>query len=164
MTSNAGGGVAGGLDRQLWGTPNAGDASSWNASWTEIWDMDGFHPETGGWDNYLTMLKHWYQGSSSRKFRLCHSSGRVPPDPKTDSNPIWRPLLKEGLIVDQMVPKSGRYGAAYELRGQRWSAVRFYDSYIEGGAQGLNPELYGKDAHHATCVVAFSHARALTSL
>ena len=167
MATNPGGGVTGGLSSELWGTPGGGGKdpkSSWSASWTEVWDMDGFHPNTGGWNNYLTLLNQWYGQSSFRKFRLCHSSGRAPRDPKTDPHPIWAPLLKEGLIVDQTVPSSGTFGEAHELQGKRWSAVRFDNSYIEGGAQGVYPELYGKDAHHATCVVAFSHGRALTSL
>jgi hypothetical protein len=167
MATRPGGGVTGGLSSPLWGTPGGGAVdpnSSWTSSWTEVWDMDGFHPTTGGWNNYLTLLNHWYGQTSSRKFRLFHSSDRAPPDPKTDPHPIWQPLLKQGLTVDQTVPVSGAFGAAHELQGQRWSAVRFDNSYIKGGAQGVYPELFGKDAHHATCVVAFSHGRALTSL
>ena len=167
MATRGGGGVTGELGSQLWGTPGGGGAdpnSAWTASWTEVWDMDGFHPDTGGWQNYLTLLDQWYGQNPARGFRLCHSSGRSPPNPKTDANPIWKPLLKEGLSVDQIVAASGPFGAAYELQGSRWAAVRFDNSYIEGGAQGVFPELYGKDAHHATCIVAFSHARALTKL
>jgi hypothetical protein len=88
----------------------------------------------------------------------------LPPNPKSDSHPIWQLLLKQGLTVDQSVLASGAFGAAHELQGPRWSAVRFDDSYIIGGAEGVYPELFGKDAHHATCVVAFSHGRALTGL
>ncbi|HEY1796174.1 MAG TPA: carboxypeptidase-like regulatory domain-containing protein [Stellaceae bacterium] len=167
MATRPGGGVAGGLNSQLWGTPAGSGAdpnAAWTASWTELWDMDGFHPNTGGWTNYVKLLGQWYGQSSSRKFRLCHSSGRSPPDPKTSSDPFWQSLVKAGLTVDQTVPASGAFGTAHELQGTRWAAVRFDNSYIDGGAQGVYPELYGKDAHHATCVVGFSYGRALTSL
>jgi hypothetical protein len=158
-------GVGSGLVEQYWGAPRGqgqDPSAAWSTSWRELWDMDGFHPATGGWGNYLQLLQKWYDQNATKVIRLCHSSGRVPPNPLTDTNPIWKELLKQGITLQRDVAASGSFGTARELHGERWSVVAFSDAYVANGADDVLPVL--GDAHHATAKVAFSHSSALTSV
>jgi hypothetical protein len=65
------------IDR-IWGCSDQDADATFVKSWQEIWDMDGFHSETTGADVYLARLNIWVFRNSTRKVRLCHSSGRQP--------------------------------------------------------------------------------------
>jgi hypothetical protein len=133
---------------------------AFNASFRELWDLDGYHPQTGGWPAYLDMLDRWC--GDNRTLRLCHSGGRVPQHPKTDPHRLWKRLIGEGVTVDRSLGPVPGMGAAQELHGKRWSVVSFDDAYIETAPQAGTPPL--SDAHHATPKVAFSHVTALSPI
>jgi hypothetical protein len=135
-------------------------AASFNASFQELWDLDGYHPQTGGWPAYLDLLERWC--GDKRILRLCHSSGRVPQNPKTDSHKLWKRLMGEGVTVDRSLGPLPGIGTAQELHGKRWSVVSFDDEYIITSPQAGTPPL--SDAHHATPKVAFSHVTALSPI
>ncbi len=145
-----------------WGTAQNNAQATWDTAWREIWDMDGFHPTTGGWDSYLSLLQRWYAHDSSRSVRLCHSSGRVPRDPVTDRSPFWRDLLRDPVTFGRSWPPGSGPGWARELHNARSSVIAFADGYIAGGDADTHPVL--GDAHHATCSLAFSHSIALTNV
>jgi hypothetical protein len=164
--------LGGVFTQRYWGCPRGsglGDPENmFRESWQELWDMDGFHPDTGGWPAYLDQLNVWAVRDTKRMVRLCHSSGRVPPNPREDKHKLWKRLIAEGITVERKIP------GARELQGQRWSVVAFDDSYISyippGGVKSVGWQvpwlLYepsqDPDAHHATTRVAFSHCVALS--
>jgi hypothetical protein len=140
---------------------SSGGPRMWSSAWKELWDLDGFHPATGGWPNYLSLVSQWVSDDPARVLRLWHSSGRVPPDPLTDPAPLWKQLLREGETFRRYPPASAA-GFARELHGKRWSVVAFSDSYVADGPATVLPPL--GDAHHATPKVGFSHGTALTTV
>ena len=149
--------------QQYWGCPRASGLpdphDAFNAAWQEIWDMDGFHPDTGGWPTYLDLLKTWMKANNNRSFRLCHSYGRVPPNPKTDKNPLWTTLMNESKPnVDLTLKSSPKFGGGREIHAQRWSAVAFDDAYVANTiAKPPGLPYLGPSGHDNTPVVAFSH-------
>ncbi|MDJ0344433.1 hypothetical protein QMK19_21045 [Streptomyces sp. H10-C2] len=158
-----------GFPQRYWGCPTSPGASgggsaeaAFGAAWQEVWDLDGFHPATGGWANYLDLLGGWYRPGGARTLRLIHSSGRVPPDPKTSDHPLFRRLRGEGVTVDRTVPATRGIGGARELHGQAWSVIELDDAYIGNDPAVGTPFL--ADAHHATPKVGFSHCAALSPL
>ncbi|KOV58156.1 carboxypeptidase-like regulatory domain-containing protein [Streptomyces sp. MMG1121] len=155
-----GGGPLTGFDRGQWGCPDAASRDAFAAAWQEIWDLDGFHPATGGWPNYLNLLNGWYHPGGPRELRLIHSSGRVPPDAGTSDHPLFKRLRAEGVTVDRRVPTTPGIGGARELHGRAWSAVALDDPYIGNDPPVGTPAL--GDAHHATPKVGFSHCAALS--
>jgi hypothetical protein len=140
-----------------WGVPGGAGPAAWRRAWREIWDMDGFHPGTGGWPAYLNLLRDWYCADDSRRFHLCHSSGRVPPPP------MRIPLLVgERPAPLWVTPSASGFGSGQEMNAVRWSAVAFDDAYVSGPDPNVMPPL--GDAHHATAAIAFAHDVALTSV
>jgi hypothetical protein len=143
-----------------WGVPpqpGQDAAAAWKQASREIWDMDGFHPATGGWPNYLNLLRDWYKADPSRGFHLCHSSGRVPPPPMS-----YPGLLGERPGPLWTVPSAAGFGDGHELHSDRWSVVSFDDAYVANGDPTVMPAL--PDAHHATAMVAFAHDLSLTNV
>jgi hypothetical protein len=156
-------GVPGGWTGGYWGMGlNTGAQAQWETSVREIWDMDGYHPNTGGWASYLALLRRWYGHDSSRGVHLCHSSGRAPLDPQADSHQFWRDLMRDGISLQVTIPKKSSPGWARELHTPRSTVIAFENSYIEGGDVHTHPVL--GDAHHATCALAFAHNLALTNV
>jgi hypothetical protein len=121
--------------------------------------MDGFHPDTGGWPAYLDLLKTWIFADNNRSFLFCHSTGREPPNPKTDKHPLWTALMKESKpAVDLTLKSSTQFREGRETHAQRWSAVSFDDAYVANTV--ANPEglpYLGPSGHDNTPVVAFTH-------
>jgi hypothetical protein len=151
------------LGSAMWGVPsgNGPDPRTvWSTAWRELWDMDGFHPDTGGWNPYLDQLKGWFSADPQRIARLYHSSGRVPPDPMTDPHAVWKLLRGGGLDVDRSVSQGGLW--ARFLQNKRFTSLRMSDSYVAPGPGGEQPSFL--DAHHTTPRVAFSHAASVTKL
>lgn len=160
-TAMGSGGLPHGYASADWGVPSGGSGSSfadiWKQAFREVWDLDGFHPATGGWPAYLTLLRGWYQADRARHFHLCHSSGRVPPPPMS-----YPGLLGERPGPLWTVPSRPGFGGGQELHADRWSVVTFDDAYISGGDPKIMPPL--GDAHHATAAVAFAHAVTMTTI
>jgi hypothetical protein len=156
-----------GLPSTLWGvrpTPERqGPRDSWKRAFRELWDLDGFHPGTGGWPSFLTALSDWYSADNRRRVFLYHCQDTVPLDPKTDQHPFWRALQREGTTVDTVIPSTPGRGWATELAGQRWAILRLANNYISGGPRAETPPL-SDDAHHNVPKVAFSHAAAVTTV
>jgi hypothetical protein len=147
----------------MWGVPSVGGADAlrvWNQAFRELWDLDGFHPETGGWPEYLRLLRTWFNFDGSRVLRSYHSSGRVPPDPTTDKDPVWKDLRGAGLTLDRQQTPSGRW--ARILQNARWTSVRMSDSYVDYGPADDRPVFL--DAHHTTPRIGFSHAAGITGI
>ena len=82
------------FSQQYWGCAGSSDEQIFNSAWMELWDLDGFHRETGGWDNYKSLLNRWAQKDSKQMMRFFHSLGQ--PDPKADKHPLWDMLFGEG--------------------------------------------------------------------
>jgi hypothetical protein len=131
----------------------------WADAWRELWDMDGYHRETGGWPNYLNLIRTWAftnDVARTRMVRMCHSLGQ--PDPKTDPHPTWKAMMAEppGVTVDN-------YGIQFarELQGGRWSVVHLDGKFID---LGFGPPELGPDVHHAIPKIAFSYFSALSPI
>lgn len=153
-------GLPHGLTAADWGTPTTSGTAPdrlWSAAWREVWDMDGFHPQTGGWPTYLELLKDWYKADRERQFHLCHSAGRLPPAPMS-----YPALLRERPGPLWTVPSTAGFGGAQEMHTDRWSVVTFADEYVSNGSVTVMP--YLPDAHHATSMVAFSHDASMTNV
>jgi hypothetical protein len=156
-----------GFDHLYWGCPPDRNAMEglFKWAWRELWDMDGFHPTTGGWDAYLTLLHAWAKqtsakGDTDRIVRLCHSENRSPRNPLTDTHAVWKYLKDEGITVQIPSPRKPPFGAT-ELHGRRWSVVTLDTAYIETNPEKGTPSL-GPDSHSNTVKVAFSHCAALS--
>jgi hypothetical protein len=156
---------AAGYDSALW---NASPASqgAWNASWMELWDLDGTHD----WTKFLAALLTWYKGAPDRQFWLCHSSGRAPLCPTT-----WGPLWKELKEKASANPNFPGPNLPWEYSGPDWSAVAFPNNWaISNDPSEDSPPLpslpstnsLGPDdaAHHNTAKIAFSHCIARTAV
>ncbi|WP_344615264.1 carboxypeptidase-like regulatory domain-containing protein [Dactylosporangium salmoneum] len=147
----------------LWGVPSLDGTDAlrvWNTAFRELWDLDGFHPDTGGWPGYLKLLRPWFTADGTRILRSYHSSGRVPPDPDTDPDPVWKDLRGAGLTLDRRQTPPGRW--ARIKQNERWTSVRMSDSYVDYGPGSDRPVFL--DAHHTTPRIGFSHAAGLTKL
>lgn len=147
----------------MWGVPSVGGTDAqriWNLAFRELWDLDGFHPGTGGWPAYLTLLRTWFNFDSTRVLRSYHSAGRVPPDPTTDPDPVWKDLRGAGLTLDRQQTPPGR--SARILQNARWTSVRMSDSYVDYGPPDDRPVFL--DAHHTTPRIGFSHAAGITGI
>ena len=153
------------LSRALWGISGKESSSPqqlWTKSWRELWDLDGYHPQTGGWPHYLDLLETWYGETADRIVRLYHSSGRVPPDPTTDTHKLYKLMLNAGIKLDRSVPPTTGVGWARIMQGDRWTIVRMANSYVDHGPTNEAPPF--DDAHHTTPRIGFSHAAGLTTL
>ncbi|GAA1739226.1 hypothetical protein [Luedemannella helvata] len=155
-----------GLGSALWGVPTGAGADNpqalWAAAWRELWDMDGFHPATGGWRPYLDLLQRWFGADATRVVRSYHSTGRVPPDPLTDPHPVFTALRGGGLDADvPSPPTSGALWARF-LQNRRWTSMRMSDSYVAPGPGGEQPSFL--DAHHTMARIAFAHAASVTTV
>nr|BFE60009.1 hypothetical protein GCM10020063_045350 [Dactylosporangium thailandense] len=147
----------------LWGVPSTGGTDAlrvWNTAFRELWDLDGFHPDTGGWPAYLQLLRTWFTFDGTRVVRSYHSSGRVPPDPLADPDPVWKDLRGAGLTLDRQQTPPGRW--ARILQNARWTSVRMSDSYVDYGPGDDRPVFL--DAHHTTPRIGFSHAAGITGI
>jgi hypothetical protein len=148
--------------QRFWGCPSLRPEGLepkelWEAAWMELWDMDGYHAGSGGWPNYLALIKSWAFGNDTKRtrmVRLLHYLDQ--PDPKTDSHPTWKDLINEGTTTDNY-----KVPGARELQGKRWTVAHINKSYINVGTG--NP-LIGPDEHHATPKIAFSHFAALSPI
>ena len=153
------------LGSALWGVP-AGSATDprrvWAAAWRELWDMDGFHPATGGWKAYLDLLRTWFNADAARIVRSYHSASRVPPDPLADPHPVFKDLQGAGVTVDRPSPPATGALWARFLSNARWTSLRMSDSYVAPGPGGEQPSFI--DAHHTTARVAFAHAASVTTV
>ncbi|MEV5750526.1 hypothetical protein AB0L00_22120 [Actinoallomurus sp. NPDC052308] len=152
------------LGSVLWGVPAGNGADPrrlWRESWRELWDLDGFHPATGGWPTYLDLLQTWARANESRVVRSYHTSGRVPPDPRKDPHPVWKYLRGPGLDIDLSLPAVAGIGRAQQLQNARWTSVTMDDSYLDGGSVDLPGWL---DPHHTTPRVGFPHALKITTV
>lgn len=153
------------LGSTLWGVP-AGEYAdprrAWTIAWRELWDLDGFHPETGGWRAYLDLLLPWFRADDGRVLRSYHSSSRVPPDPLTDSHPVWKYLRGRGIDVDRPSPPATGPLWARVLQNDRWTSLRMADAYVNRGPKGEQPPFL--DAHHTTPRIGFPHAVSLTTV
>jgi hypothetical protein len=152
------------LGSGLWGVPaSSGDdpMRAWRRSWRELWDLDGFHPATGGWPNYLNLLHRWAREDESRVVRSYHTSSRVPPDPLHDPHEVWKFLRGARLDVERTLPPVAGIGRAQQLQNDRWTSVTMDDAYLHGSSDELPPFI---DPHHTTPRVGFPHALRLTAL
>lgn len=154
------------LPRTFWGVTRKGDGPSseqqWATSWRELWDLDGYHPQTGGWPAYLDQLAVWYNADRERILRLYHSSGRVPPDPTVNPHKIYKLLLGMGIRLDKSVTSTPDIGWARIVQGDRWTVVRMGDAYVDHGPPNETPPF--DDAHHTTPRIGVSHAAGLTTV
>jgi hypothetical protein len=153
------------LAQTFWGvTPGGGGSpeQQWAAAWRELWDLDGYHPQTGGWPAYLDQAAQWYGADSRRILRLYHSSGRVPPDPAADPHKLYKTLIGSGVRLDKSVPSTPDVGWARIVQGDRWTVVRMANEYVDHGPAAEAPPF--DDAHHTTPKIGFSHAAGLTAV
>lgn len=151
------------LGTTMWGVPSTDGTDAlrvWNTAFRELWDLDGFHPDTGGWPAYLKQLRIWFNADAGRVVRSYHSSGRVPPDPISDPDPVWKDLRGPGLKLDRQQTPPGRW--ARILQNDRWTSVRMSDSYVDYGPGDDRPVFL--DAHHTTPRIGFSHAAGITGI
>jgi hypothetical protein len=152
------------LGSVLWGVPGGpgqDPRGDWRRSWRELWDLDGFHPGTGGWPAYLDLVHRWRREDESRVLRSYHTSSRVPPDPLHDAHPVWAHLRGRKLDVQRTLPPVAGIGRAQQLQNDRWTSVIMDDSYLGGSSDHL-PLFIG--AHETTPRVGFPHALRLTAL
>ncbi|RKS76084.1 hypothetical protein BZB76_1433 [Actinomadura pelletieri DSM 43383] len=161
------------FDSSLWGVPPGGGTiplSSWRNSWHELWDLDGFHPDTGGWPAYLDLLLRWARENEARAVRTYHSSDRVPPDPLTHPHKVWKYLTGSGLDVKVTLPAVAGIGRAQQLQNARWTSVTMDETYQRDGAHERPPLIDAAtdprhpDTHHTSPRVAFPLFLQLTTL
>lgn len=175
-------GASSSFPANLWGCPHL-DAEDFKPIFLELWDMDGFHPDTGGWSAYLGQLDKWYHSGVDRSFHLCHSDGRGPrrplatlaPGAKKDQDPddktgLWKKLIPDPYNTDNIPyrsvdPKKYTAKPIEEVHGRRWSITALRNSYLEYRTPGMDlPDEFPvlvtgqKDAAHpATLRVGWSH-------
>ncbi|KAK4223058.1 hypothetical protein QBC38DRAFT_426169 [Podospora fimiseda] len=146
--------VPGNFDRKLWGCAGVGEAeAAWKKSWQEIWDLDGYHKETGGWQNFLDTALKWMMEDEGRMLRLFHSLEQ--PDPKAaGAHKLFQRLISEGPAYEQY-----KIPGAREIQGKRFTAIHVNGGYFltDSDKEGYWPPLKGDDGHHAAPKVAFSH-------
>ncbi|WRZ91541.1 carboxypeptidase-like regulatory domain-containing protein [Streptomyces sp. NBC_01007] len=154
------------LDSMLWGVPAGPGAmpqSVWRKTWRELWDLDGFHPATGGWPPYLDLLQRWLTEQPDRVLRSYHTSSRVPPNPLTDPHKVWKYLAAPALDIKISLPWVEGIGNAQQLQNSHWTSFTARDLYlIDGEGQDQLPLFI--DAHHTTPRVGFPHALKLTKV
>jgi hypothetical protein len=151
------------LGSVMWGVPARAafdPQQEWRRAFRELWDLDGFHPNTGGWPKYLDLLRDWFNRDNERIYRAYHTEGRVPPDPLTHAHAVWSDLRRSGIKLDRKQEAPGRW--ARILQNDRWTSVRMSDSYVNYGPGSDRPVFL--DAHHTTPRIGFSHAAGVTSV
>jgi hypothetical protein len=172
------------ISAKLWGCPDAAAQNAFVSTWREWWDMDGFHPNSGGWEECLKLLNGWMAANSDRVIRMCHSSGRSPRYPeaelkaeqKTGKAGLWTSLL--GSKAEKVTERRYNVPGIQEIHGNNWSVCAIDNSYISGLPPGglaavgnqvpalvkMPWEDLDGAAHHATPKVAFSNFVALSSM
>jgi hypothetical protein len=71
-----------------------------NNAWSDICSLDGAHSVQGGWSSFLQVLDEWMKERPSRQFRLFHTQGLLPPDPKINNSPIFARLRESGFTYE----------------------------------------------------------------
>lgn len=152
------------LQSTLWGVP-AGNGvtptTAWRESWRELWDLDGFHPASGGWPPYLDLLQRWLGENQNRLLRSYHTSSRVPPNALTHPHPVWKYLTGPKLDVRITLPPVAGVGGAQQLQNDRWTSVTADDLYLAGGSDEVPVFI---DPHATTPRVGFPHALSLSKV